>query len=70
MIYAANNGFVDKVPTAAVTRYGNELVEYIRASHAGLLTELREKKQIDDSVKGALEKALKAFAEVFEPNKK
>ena len=70
VIYAANNGFVDDVPTPEVVRYGNELVEFVRTSHAALLTELREKKQIDDSVKGALEKALKAFAEVFDSKKK
>jgi F-type H+/Na+-transporting ATPase subunit alpha len=44
-----------------------ELVEFIDGRHAELSKAIREKKQLDDQTKGAIDKALLEFREVFRP---
>jgi F-type H+-transporting ATPase subunit alpha len=70
VIFAATNGYVDVYPTAAVRRYQAELIEYAKSSHASVVEDLRSKKQINDEVRAGLHKVLKAFAEVFDVEKK
>jgi F-type H+-transporting ATPase subunit alpha len=66
VIYAATNGFVDKYPVNQVRKYEAELLSYMRAKADDVLKAIVEKKQLDDDLKKRLEKALTAFASVFE----
>ncbi|HEY5975517.1 MAG TPA: F0F1 ATP synthase subunit alpha [Geobacteraceae bacterium] len=65
VIFAANNGFVDDFPVAALKRYEIELMTFIETRKADLLAELREKKAIDDELKGKLVAALEEFKKEF-----
>jgi F-type H+-transporting ATPase subunit alpha len=70
VIYAANNGYIDKYELPAIRRYEKELLDYLKASHAAVLDDIRKKQKLDDDNEGKLKAALKAFAEVFDPAKK
>ncbi|CAG1065427.1 F-type H+-transporting ATPase subunit alpha [uncultured bacterium] len=65
IIYAATNGYVDAYPVAALKKYEEELMTFIESRHADILTDLQEKKAIDDTVKGKLKKALEDFKGLF-----
>ena len=67
LIYAGTRGYLDKVPVQVVQRYERELVAFLRAKKAELLSAIREKKDIskdgiEDKLKGALEDFGKSFA--------
>jgi F-type H+/Na+-transporting ATPase subunit alpha len=65
IIYAGVNGFVDDVPVEAVRRFETEFLAFLERRHAELLKTIREKKTIDDAVKGTLEGAIKEFKQAF-----
>jgi F-type H+/Na+-transporting ATPase subunit alpha len=46
-----------------------ELNEYMDARHSDVLKTIREKKDLTDDVKAALDRALAEFADVFRPTK-
>jgi F-type H+/Na+-transporting ATPase subunit alpha len=70
IIYAANKGYVDNYELPTLQRYKAELLEYMRASQAAVLDGIRAKKALDADGEANLQKALKAFGEVFDANKK
>ena len=67
MIWAATNGHLDSIPETDVRRFEKELLEFVQAKHSKLETEIREKKQIDDSGKAGLKAALEEFKAIFRP---
>ncbi|MFI5306760.1 MAG: F0F1 ATP synthase subunit alpha, partial [Polyangiales bacterium] len=70
VIYAANNGYVDKYELRVLRRYEQELLEYLKASHKDLLDSVRAKQKLDEDNEPKLKAALKAFGEVFDTEKK
>ena len=66
IIYAGTNGFVDQVDPDNLQRYQSELFEFVESQHPDLLPSIVEKGQIDDDVKGTVEKALQEFNQRFE----
>jgi F-type H+-transporting ATPase subunit alpha len=66
VIYAANKGYADKYPLAVLRRYEQELLEFMRTSHASVLADLRSKQKLDDTNEADLNKALKQFGEAFD----
>ena len=69
IIYAATNGYMDNVALADVRAYETDLYRFLESRHADILTGIREKKQLDDQVKGALEKAVIEFTGDFAARK-
>jgi F-type H+-transporting ATPase subunit alpha len=65
IIFAANNGFIDEYPVAALRRYESELYSFFDSRKADVLTELRDKKAIDDDLKGKIVAALDEFKKEF-----
>jgi F-type H+-transporting ATPase subunit alpha len=65
VIFAANNGYVDDYPVSAARRYEAEMMSYIESSHPALLTELRDKKAIDNDLQGRIKAALDEFKGQF-----
>jgi F-type H+-transporting ATPase subunit alpha len=65
IIFAATNGYVDSYPVAALKKYEEELMTFIESRHADILTDLRDKKALDDTVKPKLKKALEDFKGLF-----
>ena len=64
-IYAATNGFTDGYEVSSLGRYEAELSAFMRDRHGAVLAAIREKKVIDDAVKGMLTAALEEFKGVF-----
>src|ERR671910_1340505 len=69
IIYAATNGYLDAVPVERLRDYEIELFKFLDTRYPAVLTGIAEKKQLDDEVKGALENALKDFAQTFTAGK-
>jgi F-type H+-transporting ATPase subunit alpha len=67
VIFAGTRGYLDKVPTDAVTRYEAELLRHIRADKQALLADIRDQKDISKNGKdgGKIEDAIKATLEAF-----
>ena len=65
VIYAANNGFIDQYPVTAVGRYEKELVSFMDAQHAALLSDINQKKAIDADIEARLKAALEDFKGQF-----
>ncbi len=65
VIFAANNGYVDDYPVSALKRYEIEMYSFFDNRQAEILTELRDKKAIDDSLKAKLVSALDQFKKEF-----
>ena len=65
MIFAANNGFLDDYPVSALRKYETELYSFFDNRQAELLAELRDKKAIDDGMKGRIIAALGQLKKEF-----
>ncbi len=65
IIFAANNGFMDELPVAVLKRYETELYSFLDNRQTELLSELRDKKAIDDDLKKRLLSALEQFKKEF-----
>jgi F-type H+-transporting ATPase subunit alpha len=66
IIFAGNNGFLDDVAVEDIRRFEAELYQFLDNSKPDVLQAIREKKQIDDDVKGKLINALKEFKGRFQ----
>jgi F-type H+-transporting ATPase subunit alpha len=66
-IYSGTHGFLDVLPPESIGRYQQELISYLKAERASILSDIVSKGKIDDTLESQLQDALKAFAEIFEP---
>ena len=64
-IFAGTNGFLDTVPVNAVVRYEQAMLAEMRSSHAALLTDIRDKRDLSKETTEALKTALGAFSKTF-----
>ncbi len=64
-IFAGVNGYLDSIPATDVTRYEEAMLADLRANHAGVLTTIRDTKDLGDDAKSGLKSALDAFAKTF-----
>src|SRR5262244_3813247 len=62
LIYAGVNGYLDNVATSDVRAFETELYQFIETRYPKLFADIRDKKQLDDEVKNALNTAVKEFA--------
>ena len=69
IIYAGTNGYMDTVALPNVRAYETELYRFIESRYPQLFGGIREKKQLDDQLKGALDKAVKEFSADFTARK-
>ena len=65
VLYAGVNGFFDTIEVAQVRAAETELIKFMTTRHGNVLASIKEKKQIDDSIKASLEAALKEFVDTF-----
>jgi F-type H+-transporting ATPase subunit alpha len=65
IIFSANNGYVDDYPVSALSRYETELYTFFDIRKADILSEIREKKAIDDELRGKIISALDEFKKEF-----
>ena len=64
-IYAGTNGYLDDLPVSQVREFEDELYKFVDTSNPGLLSEIMEKKQLDDKIKGEMDRLLKEHKERF-----
>jgi F-type H+-transporting ATPase subunit alpha len=64
-IFAGTQGYLDSVETSRVTEYEAEMLSWIRAEHADILTAIRESKALGDEPKAKLKAALDTFGKQF-----
>jgi F-type H+-transporting ATPase subunit alpha len=65
IIFSANNGYVDDYPVSVLSRYETELYTFFDIRKADILREIREKKAIDDQLRGKIISALDEFKKEF-----
>jgi F-type H+/Na+-transporting ATPase subunit alpha len=65
IIFAANNGYLDDYAVSLLKRYEVEMYAFFDNRQADLLTELRDKKAIDDDLKVRLVSAFEQFKKEF-----
>jgi F-type H+-transporting ATPase subunit alpha len=61
VIWAATNGYIDDVPVDDVRSFEKGLLQFVENSHPGLLTSIREKKNLTDEIKADLKQAVQDF---------
>jgi F-type H+-transporting ATPase subunit alpha len=64
-IYAGTNGYLDDLPISQVREFEDELYKFVDTSNPGLLNEIMEKKQLDDKLKGEMDRLLKEHKQRF-----
>ena len=65
-IWAGTTGQLDDVPVEDVKRFEIEFLEYLRRSHDGLLTAIRETKELTNDNLTTLGEAIDKFRRTFE----
>src|SRR5690349_11947737 len=63
----SGKGHIRDIEVSDVSRYMTELVEFIETRHPEVLKLLREKRDLTDDVRAALDRALEEFRDVFRP---
>ncbi|MDN5895787.1 MAG: F0F1 ATP synthase subunit alpha [Nocardioides sp.] len=65
-LWAGTSGRLDKVPTSDINRFEEEFLDYLRRSHAGILSGIRESQKFEDSTEDQLASAYDSFLDQFE----
>ncbi len=69
IIFAAGNGYLDDIAVEDVRRFEADLYNFLDSAKPEILQTIREKRQLDDDIKGQLNSALKEFKERFQSAK-
>jgi F-type H+-transporting ATPase subunit alpha len=65
IIYAGTNGYLDPIAIPDIRAYEQELYRFLESRHPGILTGIANKKQLDDALKGEVDRAFKEFGSQF-----
>ncbi|MBM3759730.1 MAG: F0F1 ATP synthase subunit alpha [Acidobacteria bacterium] len=65
IVYAGTSGVLDDLPLDKVRQFESELYRFVDNAHAGILAEIREKKELSDDLKKTINAALKEFKDRF-----
>jgi F-type H+-transporting ATPase subunit alpha len=65
IIFAGTNGMLDDLPLDQIKAFEQELYRFLENAHPAILTTIKEKKTIDDDLKGKLNSALQEFKSRF-----
>ncbi len=65
-LYSGTKGFLDPLPVEAVSKYEQEMLQFIEQKYPEIYEEIREKKEISDELDGKISKALTEFGEIFQ----
>jgi F-type H+/Na+-transporting ATPase subunit alpha len=69
IIFAGTNGFLDTIAVSEVRNFETELYQFIETRYPQVFTGIRDKRQLDDDLKNALNTAVKEFAGDFAARK-
>lgn len=65
LLFAGANGYIDKYPESALKKYELEMINYIEDEHPDILSDIKEKKQLETSIEEKLNEALMLFQQKF-----
>lgn len=65
VIFAGTRGYLDKFPVDRVGAFEEEFLRHMHASHADVLTEIREQKKVSDDLEKKLTEILDNFSKNF-----
>jgi F-type H+/Na+-transporting ATPase subunit alpha len=65
LMYAGANGYIDTYPETALKKYEQEMFLFVEKDHPDILSDIKQKQQIDSSIEEKLTKALNQFKEKF-----
>lgn len=65
-LWAGTQGKLDPVPVEDISRFEEEFLDYVKRSHEGIFTTIRETAKFDDDAASSLESAYTSFLEQFE----
>jgi F-type H+-transporting ATPase subunit alpha len=65
IIYAGTEGFLDDVPLDKCRAFEDGLLKFVESAHPGMLSTIREKKTLDDALKGQMSAAIGEFKTRF-----
>jgi F-type H+-transporting ATPase subunit alpha len=65
IIYAGTNGVLDDLPLDQIRAFEQELYRFLENAHPAILTTIKEKRTIDDDMKGKLNSAIQEFKSRF-----
>ncbi|MGA8257169.1 MAG: F0F1 ATP synthase subunit alpha [Nocardioides sp.] len=65
-LWIGTTGRLDKVPADDVLRFEGEFLDYLRRSHEGILSAIRESLKFEDDTESALSDAYDSFLDQFE----
>lgn len=65
-IWAATTGKLDAVPVDDVNRFEEEFLDYVKRSHDGIFSAIRESGKFEDDTESSLEDAYSSFLDQFE----
>jgi F-type H+-transporting ATPase subunit alpha len=65
-IWAGTNGYLDEVPVEDVGRFEHDFLDFLKRSHAGILTTIRETLDLTEDTVTALKDAIIEFRKGFE----
>ncbi len=65
IIFAGTNGYVDDLEVSQCRAFESALYEFVDSSHPELLKKMREKKALDDAIRGEMHKVLAEFKDRF-----
>ncbi len=65
IIYAGTEGFLDDLPLDKCRAFEDGLLKFVENAHPGMLSTIREKKALDDTLKGQMSAAIGEFKTNF-----
>ena len=65
IIYAGTEGFLDDLPVDQCRAFEDGLLKFVESAHPGMLSTIREKKTLDDALKGQMKTAIGEFKTRF-----
>jgi F-type H+-transporting ATPase subunit alpha len=65
-IWSGGNGFLDDVPLEDISRFETDFIDFLKRSHAGILTTIRESLDLSEDTVTALKDAIGEFRKGFE----
>jgi F-type H+-transporting ATPase subunit alpha len=65
LLYAGARGYIDTYPESALKKYEQEMIAYMEKEHPDILSDIKEKKELNESIEERLDKALSLFQSKF-----
>jgi len=69
-IFAATNGYLDKLADSDVKKYEKEVIQFLKQKYPQVLKNIEEKKQVSDDIKKDMVVALTEFGVIFQASTK